>query len=90
MLLLNGRELHDLLRISESNAEAVFFGHVHKGMQVIRDGLVYISTGSTFCQFNSWPESGEPEFAADEPAYYNIVTVENGQLTIKNHAVPCL
>ena len=87
MILLNGKELHDLLKISGSNVEAVFFGHAHKGMQVIRDGVFYVSTGSTFCQFNAWPDASEPEFAAEEPAYYNIVTAELDQLTIKNHAI---
>lgn len=88
MLLINGKELHDLLKGPEKNVLAVFFGHVHRGMQVIKDKLTYISTGSPFCQFQAWPDSPEPEFVINEPSYYNIVTVDGDQLTIRNQAIP--
>ncbi|HLB60680.1 MAG TPA: metallophosphoesterase [Patescibacteria group bacterium] len=87
MLLFNGDDFHALLTRAKDRLCGVFFGHVHRGMQVYRDGILYSSAGSSFCQFYSYPFQEKP-FDSDLPhqtgtGFFNIVTVTPEQTTVK-------
>ena len=85
MLLLNGEELHQLLRPASSRLRGVFFGHVHRGMQVYRDGILYSSVGSTFCQFAAWPNRERPVMESPSPCFFNLVSLSKHRTVVKEH-----
>ena len=87
MLLLNGEELHRLVRSAVSRLRGVFFGHVHRGMQVYRDGILYSSVGSTFCQFAAWPGRDRPVMESSSPCFFNLVSLTEERTVVKEHFV---
>jgi 3',5'-cyclic AMP phosphodiesterase CpdA len=88
MLLLNGVDLHNTLLQARKRLRGVFFGHVHRGMQVMADGIFYSSVGSSFRQFTSWPRSATVQFDQDHPPCFNVVTLSQSQTTVKEHTIP--
>jgi 3',5'-cyclic AMP phosphodiesterase CpdA len=87
MLLLNGEDLHRVLVSARDRLRGVFFGHVHRGMHALRDGVLYSSVGSTFCQFTVWPSDERPGFEAGGPAHFNFVTLTPDGCIVKEHIV---
>lgn len=87
MCLINGEALHQTLVPARDRLRGVFFGHVHRGIQVLRDGILYSGVGSTFCQFTAWPDDQETRYEPDCPAYFNYVTLLPDQTIVKEHAV---
>jgi len=87
MLMLNGEDLHQALVAARERLRGVFFGHVHRGMQVFRDGVLYSSVGSTFCQFTAWPSDERPGFEAGGPGCFNFVTLTPEGCVVKEHTV---
>jgi len=66
----------------------VFFGHVHRGFQVIRDGILFCSAPSALLQFQSYPEQPTPVYANDEPPGFNLVTIQDGQTIVRQYSLP--
>ncbi len=87
MLLLEGERLHALFVKHREKIQGVFHGHVHRGTQTLRDGIRYQSVGSTFLQFGLMPDQEEPSFENHGRGYFNIVTIENGKMTVKEESV---
>jgi 3',5'-cyclic AMP phosphodiesterase CpdA len=87
MLLQNGMDFHRALLPARGRLRGVFFGHVHRGMQIMADGIFYSSVGSSFRQFTSWPDSSEVEFDQAHPPCFNVVTLSRSQTTVKEHTV---
>jgi Icc protein len=87
MLLLNGADFHRTLLPARDRLRGVFFGHVHRGMQVMADGILYSSVGSSFRQFTSWPDSSKVEFDQVHPPCFNVVTLTPSQTTVKEHTI---
>ncbi|MBI5471889.1 MAG: metallophosphoesterase [Ignavibacteriae bacterium] len=87
MLLLNGEEFHQALIPFRNNIRGVFFGHVHRGMQVFRDGILYSSVASTIGQFHSWPAHAKVEQDEVHPPCFNFVTLADGKTIIKELSI---
>ncbi len=87
MCLLNGDALHQALLPARERLRGVFFGHVHRGIQVLKKGILYSGVGSTFCQFTAWPESQKAGYESDIPGCFNYVTLLPDQTIVKEHAV---
>ena len=83
MLLRNGERLHELLRSSAATLKCVLFGHVHRRTSVLRDGILYASAPSPVCQFSADQSDMNPRFEPDIPVSYNLVTLAESALTIK-------
>ncbi|MCK5573308.1 MAG: metallophosphoesterase [Bacteroidetes bacterium] len=88
MLLLNGVDLHNTLLQARKRLRGVFFGHVHRGMQVMAEGILYSSVGSSFRQFTSWPGSATVQFDENHPPCFNVVTLSKSQTTVKEYTIP--
>ncbi len=88
MLLLNGDDLHRTLIEQSDRVRGVFFGHVHRGMQTFKDGILYCSVASTGGQFFSYPDNAKVQFDAHHTPCFNIVTLMSGQTIIKEHSLP--
>ena len=83
MLIENGDQLHRLLKLNATNLRGVFFGHVHQATQTWQDGVLYVSSASSFCQFRNHP-GDEQMFPAHSPhAFYNLVTISEHATRIR-------
>jgi len=85
MLVLNGEAFHQALLPARDRLRGVFFGHVHQPMQMMRDGIVYVSTASTFSQFAAWPEALEPGLDPDYLPGYNFIHLLPQQTIVHHH-----
>lgn len=88
MRLLNWQEVHQALMPARSRLRAVFHGHIHQNMQTLQDGLLYVSTASTFAQFTAWPADETVRFDAHHPPGYSFVHFAPTQTIIHQHTFP--
>ncbi|MEP7289125.1 MAG: metallophosphoesterase [Chloroflexota bacterium] len=63
----------------------VFFGHVHRSCQVIRDGILFSTPPSSCAQILAWPTQHTPIPSPDELPGFNVVTVLPDQTIIRQH-----
>lgn len=87
MLLLNGERLHETLVPFRHRLRGVFFGHVHRGMTLFRDGILYSSVASTIGQFMAWPGNEGVQLDLHHPPCFNFITFIEDQVIIKEHMV---
>lgn len=87
MLLLNGEQLHAVLARHRERLRGVFFGHVHRGMQVLQDGILYSSVASTIGQFMAWPHDEDVRIDCDHPPCFNLVALAKEKTIVKEHVV---
>ena len=85
--LLDGDALHQALLPGWERLRGVFFGHVHRGTQTFKDGILYTSVPSTFCQLNLWPEDTETSFDTAHPPCFNFATLYPDRTIVKSHAI---
>lgn len=88
MLLLNGEKLHEKLVQTRNRVRGVFFGHVHRGMQILRDGILYSSVGSTIGQLNTFPDDARATVDFQHPPCFNLVTLIGDKTIVKEHVIP--
>lgn len=81
MIVKNGERLHRLLSDNSKRVRGVFFGHIHRGIQVLRDGVLYCAVGAASVHFDAWPEQPKVEVNDSNVSFANYVCVgENGTL----------
>ena len=88
MLIQNGPTVHRTLYIARNRIRAVFFGHVHQHMQMLKDGILYASVASTFSQFGAWPEDLDTHHDLDQDPGYSFVHLLPDQTLIHQHTFP--
>jgi DNA repair exonuclease SbcCD nuclease subunit len=87
MLLKDGERLHNILELRRDQIGGVFFGHIHSGMQLMRDGILYSSVASPAFRFPLNPPQAAIEFYTDTPITYSIVTLSNNRTIVKEQLV---
>ncbi len=85
MLLDCGEQLMEVLAPARDRIRGLFLGHVHRSYQVVRDGIFMSSAQSTFGLLETWPSSDGPVAAPHEPGGFNLVTITDGQTTVRQH-----
>lgn len=88
MLILNGEALHQVLLPARDRLRGVFSGHVHRPMQTLRDGILYVAVGSAFSQFTAWPLDEMVGYDADALPAFNFVHLMPQQTIIHQHTFP--
>lgn len=83
MRLLDEEAFRAVLKRYADRIRGVFSGHVHRGMQVVRDGIFYCSVASSFCQFQAWPDQETVHFDPSPLAYYHLVTIDDYQIQVR-------
>jgi Icc protein len=88
MRMENGEDFHAIVRQARDRLCGVFFGHIHQNFQVLRDGVLYVSAGSSWCQFISYPMPENTMHITDTHslASFNIVTISEGTTSINRHS----
>jgi len=87
MLLFEGDRLHSLFSAHREHIRGVFFGHVHRGTSVVKDGVRYISVASTCLQFGLLPNQEAPSFENHRRGYFNVVTIDDGKMVVREQSV---
>lgn len=73
MPLLNGDNLHAALLPARDRLRGVFFGHLHRGCQIMRDGITYTCAASAVSQYAWRPWDETPQRDHDFAPGYNVV-----------------
>lgn len=88
MLTIDGHKLHEALLPARERLRGVFYGHVHRPMQTVRDGILYVGGASVFAQFLAWPDDIDVQFDPAAPPGYSFVHLIPGQTIIHQHTFP--
>ena len=87
-MYLEGATLfRDAIAPFRDRVRGVFFGHVHGGFSVMRDGVLYVAGRSGFGPLDTLPESRNVFPEPIEPPGFNLVTVTAEQTLVRTRAV---
>ncbi|MGB7338377.1 MAG: metallophosphoesterase [Phototrophicaceae bacterium] len=88
MRLENGEALHEILKPAQSRICGVFYGHIHQNIQQNRDNIFYVSSGSSWCQFTSYPDSSNDRLIYNQHTLpsFNMVTITDTTSSIIRHS----
>lgn len=88
MILLNGDDLHAALLPVRDRLRGVFYGHLHRSSQIVRDGISYTCAPSTIVSYawRPWDETPQPDY--DIPAGYNVVQYFTDRVIVHQYAFP--
>jgi len=84
----NGAELHEILKSAPKDRFlGAFFGHLHRGMQIYDEGILYSAVSSPTCQFSAGPDDPCCEFLPDVPVCFNHISIsESGSTQVKEYS----
>ncbi|MBN1679588.1 MAG: metallophosphoesterase [Anaerolineae bacterium] len=86
MILVNGDALHTALLPARDRLRAVFFGHLHRSSQIVRDGITYVCAPSCAFQYAWRPWAERPEYDPVSPPGYNVVHYLREQIVVMEYA----
>ncbi|GAB4515506.1 MAG: metallophosphoesterase [Anaerolineae bacterium] len=83
MGIRNSAALHEALYPARHRLRGVFFGHVHQNIDIVRDGIFYSSTLSSWTQFLSYP--GMVDTVPDKGAEpgFSVVSISPQQTLVR-------
>ena len=88
LLLDNGEDVHQLLKEHAGDRfRGFFFGHVHRGVQMYRDGIFYAGVSSSACQFSAASDDSEITFDSDCPLYFNHINLDASYTVVKEYTI---
>ncbi len=85
MILDNYARFLDTIRPARDRIRGVFFGHIHRGIQIMQDGILFSSAPSTFGQLKTYPGQEMPIPAPEEAPGYCLVTIEERRTLIQQY-----
>ncbi len=88
MRMENGEEFHEIVRQTRDRLCGVFYGHIHQNIQTLRDGVMYISAGSSWCQFDSHPDPSNERLIYNSHTLpsFNMVTITDTTTSVIRHS----
>lgn len=88
LLVTNGELVHNFLKDYRHRIIGVFFGHLHRGLQLHRDGILYSGVSSPICHFSASPHEETCVFDPNCALAFNHVTISEGATMVKEYSVP--
>lgn len=89
LLVKNGEAVHAFLTQYRDRLCGVFSGHLHRGLQLYRDGILYSGVSSPVCHFSCWPFEEEGcDYDPNCTLPFNHVSISSHSTMIKEYAVP--
>ena len=86
--LANGMDLHALLvRVGVSRNRGVFFGHLHRGLQLYRDGILYSGVSSSAFVFTAGPRDETITWETDCPLAFNHLSFSEHGTSVKEYQI---
>lgn len=89
MLIINGENLHNLLRNSDIRVLGVFYGHIHHQTSQNRDGIFYVSAPSPFSRFSISSLDQTVNVESEIPVSLNYVTLFGNNVIVKTIEKKC-
>ena len=80
--------LHEVLLDSPAQIDGVFFGHIHRAVSHVRDGILYSSAGAVSCHFDALPDATDAAPTDDGIAFFNHVTLNSSGTYVKQLWAP--
>jgi len=87
MLVENGDKLHKLLVSAKAVTKTVLYGHIHQSMQILKDGVAYITAPATCYALHAFPGDTFPNKDPNYLGGFNLVTVTPEQVIVRQHYV---
>jgi 3',5'-cyclic-AMP phosphodiesterase len=85
MRMQNGDDLHAALLPARGRLLAVLHGHVHQPVQIVRDGIPYISAASAWMQLLCAPDQVETGYDEGAKPGFNVGKVMDGRLFLRQY-----
>jgi Icc protein len=86
MNLLNESEVLTIFNRYAAKIQGVFSGHIHKGITMVKNQIVYSTVGSTCMQFRNNPEDTDVIFTSSNTGFFNHVTISESAIDIKEYS----
>lgn len=86
--LLNGEAVHQVLCKARHRLRGVFYGHVHQGIDLLRDDVLYSSAASAWCQFAAWPGVNRAALDTTAQPGFSLVTITREATIVRRHSYP--
>lgn len=88
LALRNGEALHRaIVNAGPARCRGVFFGHLHRGIQIYRDGILYAAVSSPACQFSAGTRDERVAFDPECPLPFNHLTFTADGTIVKEHVL---
>ncbi|MCU0481334.1 MAG: metallophosphoesterase [Anaerolineae bacterium] len=88
MSVKNWDEFHRAILPAKKRIRGVFFGHVHQHIDMVRDGILYASTVSSWVQFWSYPKLNKTTADRGMEPGYSLVMITADQTFIRRCRFP--
>ena len=71
-----------------SHLRGIFSGHLHRGIQLLRNGVLQSGVSSPACEFTAGPRDESCDFLPGGPIPFNHITFTNDATMVKSYAIP--
>jgi len=88
MGVTNWDDFHRAILPAKRRIRGVFFGHVHQNIDIVRDGILYASTASSWAQFWSYPDLNKTTADKGMEPGYSLVMISKEQTFIRRCRFP--
>lgn len=89
LLVTNGAEFQERLSARVGDRLRGFFsGHLHRGLQLYRDGVLQSGVSSPACEFSAGPADESCDFLAGGPIPFHHVTMTETATMVKAYSIP--
>ncbi|MDF1851707.1 MAG: metallophosphoesterase [Verrucomicrobiales bacterium] len=89
LLVTNGAEFQDQLATKAGeNLRGIFSGHLHRGLQLYRHGVLQSGVSSPACEFTAGPEDDNCDFLAGGAIPFHHVTLTKDATMVKAYSIP--
>lgn len=88
MILTNGIAFHEALLPARERLRGVFFGHLHRSCQIVRDGITYVCAPSLSAGYLWRPWDETPVHDPDFPPSYSVVQYQGDQVLVHQYTLP--
>ena len=85
LCLRNGDVLHHILQKAKQRLKGVFFGHIHRSLDILQGGILYSSVASANYQFAAWSGIESPALDLCADPGFNLVTMTTDQTYVRHH-----
>lgn len=89
LLVTNGAEFQERLAAAAgSNLRGVFSGHLHRGLQIFRGGVLQSGVSSPACEFTAGPYDDSCDFLPGGPIPFHHVSFSEDATMVKCYSLP--
>lgn len=89
LLVTNGPDFQSALsQKAGANLRGIFSGHLHRGLQIYRDGVLQSGVSSPACEFTAGPDDEGCDFLAGGPIPFHHISFSEDATMVKAYSIP--